>query len=82
MPRLSYAELNAATERVAPDLLALLADGLPRSKAAITGALAGRHQKHDVRRAIARLFVLGQLDLRGCWYMLPSEGHTLQSRLC
>jgi hypothetical protein len=31
------AELNAMIERVAPDVLELLADGVPRPKAAITG---------------------------------------------
>ena len=37
------AELNATIERVAPDILALLADGVPRRKPAIVEALAGRH---------------------------------------
>ena len=72
MPRISSTELNAATERVAPDMLALLADGLPRSKAAITAALAGRHPKCDVQHALARLSVLGRIDPQGCWYMLPA----------
>jgi hypothetical protein len=37
------AELNAMVARVAPDVLALLADGVPRPEAAIVAALAGRH---------------------------------------
>src|SRR4051794_10304507 len=41
------AELNAMIERVAPDILGLLADGTPRTKAAIAEALAGRHDKQD-----------------------------------
>src|SRR3954468_7835462 len=36
------AEINAMVARVAPAVLALLADGTPRSKAAIVEALAGR----------------------------------------
>ena len=36
------AEVNAMIERVAPDILALLADGVPRRKPAILAALAGR----------------------------------------
>ena len=35
------AELNATIERIAPDVLTLLADGVPRRKAAIVAALAG-----------------------------------------
>ena len=42
------AELNAMIERIAPDILALLADGVPRRKAAIVAALAGRHDRQDV----------------------------------
>jgi hypothetical protein len=63
-------DLNAAIKRVAPDLLALLADGVPRSEAAIVKALAGRHPKEDVKRALARLDVLGQLDLQSSKYVL------------
>jgi hypothetical protein len=33
----------AAIERVTPDVLALLGDGVPRTEAAIVAALAGRH---------------------------------------
>jgi hypothetical protein len=32
-------------ERVAPAILELLADGVPRSKPAIVEALAGRHER-------------------------------------
>ena len=34
------AELNAMIEHVAPDMLALLADGVPRTQAAIGAAVA------------------------------------------
>ena len=50
-------ELNATLERVAPDILALLADGVPRTKPAIVEALAGRHDKQDVVHALIRLTV-------------------------
>jgi hypothetical protein len=77
-PRLwSSADLDAAIERVAPDVLALLADGVPRTEAAIVAALAGRHAKDDVRRTLMRLDVLGQLAMRGSRYTLPAAeaGH-------
>jgi hypothetical protein len=63
-------DLNAAIERVAPDLLALLADGTPRNRAAIVAALADQHPRDDIKRTIARLAVLGQLEERGGKYVL------------
>ena len=72
-PRLmSSADLNAAIERVTPDVLALLGDGVPRNKAAIVAALTDRHPKPDVKRALARPSVLGRLDQRGSRYTLPA----------
>ena len=65
-------DLNAAIERVAPDVLALLADGVPRNTATIVKALAERHPKQEVKRAIARLAVTGRLDQRGSRYTLPA----------
>ncbi len=53
-------------------MLALLADGVPRNRATITAALADRHPKQDVKRAVARLAVLGRLDLQGSRYTLPA----------
>ena len=50
-------ELNAMIERVTPTILGLLADGVPRTKAAIVAALAGRHDKRDVVHALIRLAV-------------------------
>jgi hypothetical protein len=58
-------DLNAAIERVAPDVLALLADGVPRSRATIIAALADRHPRDVVKRAITRLALLGQIYDRG-----------------
>jgi hypothetical protein len=51
------AELNAMIERVAPDILRLLADGVPRRKPAIVAALAGQHDKQDVTSTLIRLAV-------------------------
>jgi hypothetical protein len=68
----SSADLNAVIEQVAPDVLALLADGVPRAEAAIVAALAGRHLKQDVRRTIMRLAVTEQLVQIGGRYSLPA----------
>jgi hypothetical protein len=74
-PRVTSSDdLNAAIERVAPDILALLADNVPRSEAAIVAALAGQHPRDDVRRTVMRLAVLGQLAMRGSRYSLPAPG--------
>jgi hypothetical protein len=55
---------------VTPDVLTLLGDGVPRTRGAILAALADRHPKQDVKRALARLAVIGQLDLQGSRYTL------------
>ena len=64
------AELNAMIERVAPDVLGLLADGAPRTKAAIVKALAGRHDRQDVALALVRLAVTGRVVETGSKYTL------------
>src|SRR3954447_4313206 len=46
--RAGSAAINAMVARTAPAVLELLGDGVPRSKAAIVEALAGRHAKDDV----------------------------------
>jgi hypothetical protein len=53
----SSADLNAVIEQVAPNVLALLADGVPRTKRATIAALADRHPKDDVRRTLMRFAV-------------------------
>jgi hypothetical protein len=68
----SSADINAAIARVTPDVLALLADGVLRSRAAIVAALADRHPKDEVILTLMRLDVLGQLDLQGSRYTLPA----------
>ena len=68
----SSADLDAAIARVAPDVLALLDDGVPRAEAVIIAALADRHAKDEVKLTVMRLDVVGQLDLGGGRYTLPA----------
>jgi hypothetical protein len=70
----SSADFNALVERVAPDILALLDDGVPRNKTTIVAALAEQHPKDDVRLTLMRLDVLGQLVETGGRYTLPAPG--------
>jgi hypothetical protein len=70
--RWSSADFDAVIARVTPDLLALLGDGAPRSRAAIVKALVDRHPKDDVRRTLMRLSVTGQLVETGGKYALPA----------
>jgi hypothetical protein len=67
---LSSDDLNAAIVRVAPDVLALLQDSVPQNRATIITALADRHPRDDIKRTIARLVVLRQLEERGGKYVL------------
>ena len=78
MPRAKHsdmtgtAELNATIERVAPDVLELLADGVPRTKAAIVEALAGRHDKQDVVHALIRLASPAVSESGGRYALAPA----------
>ena len=65
--------VNATVARVAPAVLELLDDGVPRSKPAIVEALAGRHDKDDVVHTLIRLAVTGQVVEIGGRYTLPPE---------
>ena len=67
------AELNAMIERVAPDILELLADGVPRTKAAIVKALAGRHAEDEGELALVRLAVTERVIETGGKYALAPE---------
>ena len=66
------AEINAMVARVAPAVLELLADGMPRSKAAIVEALAGRHDRQDVISTLIRLSVTGEVEEAGGRYTLEA----------
>ena len=74
MPRAmtGTAELNATIERVTPDVLDLLDDGVPRTKAAIAEALAGRHDREDVALALIRLAVTGRVEETNGRYVLAA----------
>src|SRR4051794_28309328 len=64
------ADLNAMIGRVAPAILELLADGVPRTKPAIVEALAGQHDKQGVVHALIRLSVTEQVEDDGGKYRL------------
>jgi hypothetical protein len=70
----SSADFDALLARVTPDVLVLLGDGVPRSRATIVAALADRHPKDDVRRTLMRLAVLEQLVEKGGRYTLLVPG--------
>ena len=66
-------EITAAVARTAPAVLELLADGVPRSRAAIVAALAGRHAGGDIVHTLMRLAVTGRVDESGGKYTLAAE---------
>ena len=68
--------VNAVVARTAPAILELLADGVPRSKAAIAGALAGRHDRQDVVHTLVRLAVTGRVVETGGKYRLAASPET------
>jgi hypothetical protein len=71
--RAGSAEINAMVERVAPAILELLADGVPRRKPAIVAALAGRYDKQDVVHALVRLAITDQVvDTGGRYTLVPA----------
>src|SRR5689334_21418069 len=68
------ASINALIDRVAPSVLALLADVVPRPKAAIVAALAGRHGAEAVALALIRLSITGDVGQTGSKYTLATPG--------
>jgi predicted transcriptional regulator len=71
----SYSELEAALARTMPVVLALLADGTPRSKRAIINELADRYDRKDVKHAVMRLSVTGRIvEHKGRFILAPDEG--------
>ena len=62
--------MDAMVARVAPAILALFGDGVPRSRRAIVAALAGRHPRDEVARTLMRLAVTDQLAEAGGKYTL------------
>ena len=63
-------------ERVAPAVLELLADGVPRSRRAIVAELADRHPKDEVVRTLMRLAVTDRVAEIDRKYGLSSSGKT------
>jgi hypothetical protein len=66
------AAINTMVARIAPAILELLGDGVPRSKPAIVEALAGWHDKQDVTCALIRLAVTGRVVETGGRYTLAA----------
>jgi hypothetical protein len=62
--------MDAMVARVAPAVLALLGDGVPRSRRAIVAALADRHPRDEVARTLMRLAVTDRLVEVGGKYTL------------
>jgi hypothetical protein len=75
---LSSADTNATVARVAPAVLALLGDGVPRSRRAIVAALADRHPRDEVARTLMRLAVTDRLAEAGGKYTLAGTGEAGQ----
>jgi hypothetical protein len=71
--RAGLVEINAMVARIAPAILVLLANGVPRTKPAIVAALAGRHDKQDVVHTLIRLAVTGQVSEAGGRYVLAAS---------
>jgi hypothetical protein len=70
--RWSSADFDAVIAQVTPDVVALLGDGMPRSRATIITALADRHPKDDVRRTVMRLAVTERLVEKAGKHALPA----------
>jgi hypothetical protein len=70
----SSADFNAVIARVTPDILALLGDGVPRTRGTILMALADRHPRDDVRRTLMCLAVLERLVEKSGKHTLPTPG--------
>jgi hypothetical protein len=74
-PLASSEDTDAMVARVAPAILALLGDGVPRSRRAIVAALADQHPKDEVRRTLMRLAVTDQVvETGGKYGLMTPEG--------
>lgn len=72
MPLTSSADIDAMVARMAPVILSLLEDGVPRGKRSIVAALE-QHPKDEVVRTLMRLVVTDRLVEAGGKYSLPAE---------
>ena len=66
----SSADTYAMVARIAPSILGLLGDGIPRSRRAFVAALADRYSKEEVELTLMRLAVTGQILAAGGKYIL------------
>jgi hypothetical protein len=66
------ADLDAMVARIAPAILVLLADGVPRTKAAIVKAFSGRHAEDEVELTLIRLAVTERVVETGGKYTLDA----------
>ena len=57
--------------RIAPSILELLGDGIPRSRRAFVAALADRYPKEEVELTLMRLAVTGRILAASGKYTLP-----------
>ena len=57
----SSADTHAMVAPIAPNILELLGDGIPRSRRAFVAALADRYPKEEVELTLMRLAVTGQV---------------------
>jgi hypothetical protein len=69
---LSSADIDAMVARVAPAILALLEDGVPRPKKAIVAALADRYSRAEVAQTLMRLAVTDRVAETGGRYTLAT----------
>ena len=67
----SSADTHAMVARIAPSILELLEDGIPRSRRAFVAALADRYPKEEVELTLMRLAVTGQILAASGKYTLP-----------
>ena len=71
----SSADTHAMVARIAPSILELLRDGIPRSRRAFVAALADRYSKDEVVRILMRLAVTGQvIDADHKYSLTPATG--------
>ena len=65
-------DTHAMVVRIAPSILELLGDDIPRHKRTIIAALAEQHEKDEVVRTLMRLAVIGQVVDVDRKYGLPA----------
>jgi hypothetical protein len=73
-PLPSFEDTDAMIARVAPAILELLGDSVPRSRRTILAALADQHPKDEVRRTRMRLVVTDRVIETGGKYALAAPG--------